>query len=301
MVQPRGFSIGAAVAMAALACACGTQPSRSGEKGEVPVRAASDDPARDAGPVSARLLADVSHVAPGQEFLLGLALDVDDGWYIHWTHPGDGGEGTRVSAQTPPGFAPEAPRFPGPDRIEADDGGVRFGYRESALVSIPVVASRSISETEIELSVEAEWMACRAGVCEHGRAAPRVALPVATPETPSRPAHRERFDGHRRRLPAALETADGIETSWQPAGKGRIELAIEVAGAADVSFFPERDLELIGHATTPADGGKALRLWLDSDAGGRAAGVIRLIRKGEVEYLRVDLEVPDRAGEATGF
>ena len=280
------------LALIALAgCGGSSVGAERATQGEPPAKS-PDSAQPTTGPVSARLLADVSHVAPGQEFTLAIELEIEDGWYVHWKHPGDGGKPTRVAIEAPDGFFPGAPRFPGPTRFDTEAGESRFGYRQRALVSIPVIAPDAVRSAKVELVAEAEWMACRAGRCQTGRAAPRITLPVATAKTPSQPAHAGRFAAHRQRLPGELADVEGVTTSWQGVGDEQAELLIEIAGATDLMFFPDGDIGLVGQAVTPAPGGKALRLWLDAAGGGRAAGVIRMSRGEAILYLRLALEIP---------
>jgi DsbC/DsbD-like thiol-disulfide interchange protein len=288
MAKP-GLGSLAAAALGILVAGCGTSASRGGEYEITP---APDDVATE-GPVRARLVADVTHVAPGQEFTLAVELDLDEGWLVHWSAPGDVGEPTRVAVRAPDGFVPGQARFPGPERVELADGSVRFGYRDRALISIPVVAADELGPGELELVAEAEWLACDSTICEAGHAEPAISLPIASPETPSRPAHEELFASHQGALPIDLDEFEGAATSWQLAGDGRVELIIDVNDATDLVFFPAGDIGLVGQAVTPADRGKALRLWLESPDNGGARGVIPMTRGDEVAYLRVALAVPD--------
>jgi len=41
--------------------------------------------------VKARLLSEVTSVAPGQTFNVALELDIRDGWHTYWRNPGDSG------------------------------------------------------------------------------------------------------------------------------------------------------------------------------------------------------------------
>ena len=57
-------------------------------------------------PVAVELIADVSIVQSGNNFKLGVMLDIEPGWYIYWKNPGTSGEPTRVDFTLPPDFVP---------------------------------------------------------------------------------------------------------------------------------------------------------------------------------------------------
>src|SRR3981189_4016684 len=54
--------------------------------------------------VKARLVSEVSAIAPGQSFWVALELDIRDGWHTYWRNPGDSGQATTLKWQLPAGF-----------------------------------------------------------------------------------------------------------------------------------------------------------------------------------------------------
>ena len=54
--------------------------------------------------VKARLVSEVSAIAPGQSFWVALELNIRDGWHTYWRNPGDSGQATTLKWVLPAGF-----------------------------------------------------------------------------------------------------------------------------------------------------------------------------------------------------
>ena len=57
------------------------------------------------GNVKARLVSEMSTIAPGQAFWVALEFNIRDGWHTYWRNPGDSGQATSLKWQLPAGFA----------------------------------------------------------------------------------------------------------------------------------------------------------------------------------------------------
>ena len=90
--------------------------------------------ADDASPHSdAALIAPVTTIQPAQPFEVALRLTTDPGWHVYWTNPGDAGSPPTLTWNVPAGFAPEAMRFPFPERIELPPL-ASYGYEDEVVI-----------------------------------------------------------------------------------------------------------------------------------------------------------------------
>lgn len=70
------------------------------------------EPVRDKH-VAAELIAENTHVQPGQPFWLAVKLNMDPHWHTYWRNPGDSGLGTTVDWELPEGSS-TTPTRPSP-------------------------------------------------------------------------------------------------------------------------------------------------------------------------------------------
>src|SRR4051794_9573989 len=73
------------------------------------------------------LLSEDASIAPGGTQWLGLRFELEPGWHIYWTNPGDSGEPPKVTWHLPNGVQAGELQFPPPQRIQ-DHGLVDYGY-----------------------------------------------------------------------------------------------------------------------------------------------------------------------------
>tara|TARA_B100000586_G_C20103099_1_gene425896 strand:+ start:385 stop:1374 length:990 start_codon:yes stop_codon:yes gene_type:complete len=129
-------------------------------------------------PVAVELIADVSIVQSGNNFKLGVLLDIEPGWYIYWKNPGTSGEPTRVDFTLPPDFVPSPIRWPSPIRVTSPDAIEGYGYRDQVLLQTDVQASNHDPDHEWHLTATVNWLACKEE-CLPGQASSELLLPVS--------------------------------------------------------------------------------------------------------------------------
>ena len=155
----------------------------------------------DTSPFSnARLVADVTSIAPGDAFEVALEITVEPGWHIYWLNPGDSGQPVTAEWLVEGGEAGPL-RFPVPGRY--DEAGLTT-YAHSGVPGF--LAQIETSETaagELQVTADARWLIC-ADVCIP--ATQTVALAVPVGETTRTGA----LDAFRAALPAS---ADGWTVS----------------------------------------------------------------------------------------
>src|SRR6202011_4679700 len=128
--------------------------------------------------VKARLVSEVSAIAPGQSFWVALELDIRDGWHTYWRNPGDSGQATTLNWQLPPGFMAGNIVWATPHRFEIPPL-VNYGYAKHAVHLVNITAPRELKPgSPIELSAKAGWLVC-ADVCIPEGADLQLKLPVS--------------------------------------------------------------------------------------------------------------------------
>jgi thiol:disulfide interchange protein DsbD len=138
---------------------------------------------------TAELIAEPTSVQPGQPFWLGLHFQLEPGWHIYWTNPGDSGEPPQIKWQLPPGYQASSLHWPIPQRIE-DHSLVDYGYQNEVLLPAEIKPPLNIGDgPSVQLGATVHWLACRE-ICVPGRASLALTLPVgkATDARPS-PTH----------------------------------------------------------------------------------------------------------------
>jgi thiol:disulfide interchange protein DsbD len=123
------------------------------------------------------LIAEQISVQPARPFWVGLHFQLEPGWHIYWTNPGDSGEPPRVKWNLPPGFQAGPLQWPIPRRVE-DHSLIDYGYQNEVL--LPAVirppARLGVGST-VQLSATVNWLVCRE-ICIPGRAALELTLPI---------------------------------------------------------------------------------------------------------------------------
>lgn len=127
------------------------------------------------GQVSAQLLADVSTVQAGQEFLLGVKLSMAPGWHTYWRNPGDSGAPIKLSWQLPQGVTIDQLGWPIPERI-AYGPLTNLGYHDSVLIPLKVSVNQSFDQQELTLGLKGRWLVC-ADICIPESASLALILP----------------------------------------------------------------------------------------------------------------------------
>lgn len=202
----------------------------------------------------------VSIVAPadvkiGTTVPVAVVLSVPAGWHIYWENPGQSGlatdprltEATPMDSSAPVGRVVTGPRFPTPERFEAD-GLVNYGYDgETGFVFDVHVPARS----KLDLDAEVSWLLCK-DVCVPGSGTARATLKIRGPAFDA-PA-KDPVAPYLAALPAPFAESGGTVSR---AG-GQLRVTLPGPGPFDV--FPSLTLEAVWApvVTTSADGGLLL-------------------------------------------
>lgn len=161
-----------------------------------PAPARGQEPAR--SHVRASLLAEADAVRPGRPVLVGIRLEMEEGWHTYWKNPGDSGLATRVRWQLPEGFAAGEIRWPRPMRFSTGPL-VSYGYERDVLLLVEVKAPPNVAGREVRLAGRVDWLECLEA-CIPGKAELALTLPVR--QTSAAGPHAALFAQARRRLPS---------------------------------------------------------------------------------------------------
>ncbi|TMJ78732.1 MAG: thiol:disulfide interchange protein, partial [Alphaproteobacteria bacterium] len=170
---------------------------------------ASAGSATDPHPVTARLVSELSAVAPGATLWIDLHLDIAPGWHTYWRNPGDSGLPTEIAWTLPAGFNAGDIVWPVPERFVVEGLG-NYGYRDAVDLLIPITVGQDVKlGATAHLDAVASWLVC-SDICIPGDAQLALALPIAA-AAPD-PAATGLFAAARSRLPkpAAFEAGFGV-------------------------------------------------------------------------------------------
>jgi DsbC/DsbD-like thiol-disulfide interchange protein len=153
-----------------------------GHASSAAVPSAPSEPAH----VAIEAFADQQSVAPGHTFRVALVEHIQPGWHTYWINPGDAGQATKLNWTLPEGYRVAEVQWPVP-QVFRSGALVTYGYEGKAVLLQDVQAPDRLGAAPVQLSVEAQWLACQ-DVCipEHGvahvtvRQEPLAAHPVPT-------------------------------------------------------------------------------------------------------------------------
>ncbi len=130
------------------------------------------------GNVKARLVSEMSTIAPGQAFWVALEFNIRDGWHTYWRNPGDSGQATSLKWQLPAGFAAGDIVWTTPHRFELPPL-VNYGYAAHAVHLVEITPPKDLKPgIPTTLSARASWLVC-SDVCIPEDADLQLKLPVA--------------------------------------------------------------------------------------------------------------------------
>jgi len=132
----------------------------------------------------AEILSSVSKAAPGQSFLLGFRIKLDQGWHCYWKNPGDSGQATDISWQVPKGWKIEQLDWPVPEMLTAGGFTIYAYENESLLLFRATPPANAPKQGQVALKAKAEWLVCQEA-CVPARTTLAIQLPLAPQARPS--------------------------------------------------------------------------------------------------------------------
>lgn len=112
------------------------------------------------------LISERSSLVPGQTDWIGIRFDLDPGWHIYWTNPGDSGEPPKVAWQLPAGVQAGDLQFPAPQRIQ-DHSLMDYGYQGSVVLLTKLTIAAGAAK-QGEIGADVRYLVCRE-ICVPGK------------------------------------------------------------------------------------------------------------------------------------
>lgn len=180
------------------------------------------------------LVPEVVSVAPGEQFRVLFAQDIDEGWHTYWRNPGDSGDAPSIRWQVPAGVEVSEFSWPYPERI-AYGPLMNFGYHDEVYLPFSVRVPADFTGTELTLEGSGRVLVCEE-ICIPERVS--VAMTVAVGETVKNAEVSDLFARAEARMPAPLSVASRFQMQGDV-----IELFFGIPGPADnrvssVEYFP---------------------------------------------------------------
>jgi DsbC/DsbD-like thiol-disulfide interchange protein len=251
-------------------------------------------------PLSVELVSEVKAIAPGETFTLGLHLKPPAGFHTYWKHPGIVGVATSVEWSLPSGFSADGIQWPAPQTVKM----ARYtaqGYREEALLMVPVTPPQKVSGNSVTLTAHASWMCCGDQCHPASRVPFSITLPVAASATTD-PATKPLFDRFREKVPQK-DQAWSLEVVRQPESilitltSRQPELTRDVTELGALRFFTsDGQIDSNGEQKVTRGPGQQLRIELPVSqqfpGSGNLAGVIVAGRSWRKDGTSTALELP---------
>jgi thiol:disulfide interchange protein DsbD len=234
--------------------------------------------------IEARLVADVSQAAPGEEFSIGIHQVIPQGWHTYWRNPGDNGLPIELDWTLPDGVEVGEIAWPAPEELPLSADIMDYGYKSEVTLPLPVTVSPDFAGDRIDFIVDATWLVCE-DICIPEDRRLELSLPVGDA------AVRDE-DGYwyiRAALDAVPQTDETLSAQLGLTG-GRLVLSLEGGVFSDASaqwrdlqFYPFK-AGLMRHAAEPDLLREDARVLFVSEPGYAAEEKINSARGGVIAY-----------------
>jgi thiol:disulfide interchange protein DsbD len=246
--------------------------------------------------VKARMVSEVSAIAPGQSFWVALELNIRDGWHTYWRNPGDSGQATSIKWQLPPGFTAGDIVWATPHRFELPPL-VNYGYAKHAVHLVNITAPRDLKAgAPAVLSGKASWLVC-SDVCIPEDADLQLKLPVNGEAGGVDPADAALFTEARGELPSPqfAATTARVQNGQLVISLGK-EWGATLPQITSLAFFPYDDGGIEYAAPQTMTRGKdsvelALKLGDRPPQSGTIRGVLMATEQSGSDSVTVPMEI----------
>ena len=124
------------------------------------------------------LIFDRRSLLPGESQWIGLRFDLDPGWHIYWTNPGDSGEPPKIAWHLPSGVQAGDMQFPVPQRIP-DHSLMDYGYQGNVVLLSKLTVPAGAASKQAEIEADVKYLVCRE-ICVPGKDHLSATLPVSS-------------------------------------------------------------------------------------------------------------------------
>jgi thiol:disulfide interchange protein DsbD len=148
------------------------------------------------------LLADKQWLPLGGAIDVGLHFQLEKGWHIYWTNPGDSGEPPRVDWHLPSAVTAGAIEWPAPQRFQTSSSIVDYGYVDAVLLIVPLHVDASLAaQATARIGADVRLLICSHEMCVPGKAQLSLTLPAKSQPAPADARNAELFTATRKSLP----------------------------------------------------------------------------------------------------
>jgi DsbC/DsbD-like thiol-disulfide interchange protein len=105
------------------------------------------------------LISEQASLISGSQWI-GLRFQLDPGWHIYWTNPGDSGEPPKITWHLPAGIKAGDLQFPTPHRIQ-DHGLTDFGYESEVVLLSKLTTAAGSASNRAEIGADVRYLICR--------------------------------------------------------------------------------------------------------------------------------------------
>ncbi len=195
---------------------------------------------------SIELVSEVSSIAPGQTFTVGLYVMPDDHWHNYWVNPGDAGKGMKVKWSLPEGFSVGELKYPIPEIVEMGDI-VTYGYSGPNTLLMEVTAPADLmAGGRVTLKGKARWLVCDDANCVPERGPVELDLPVGDGSVDI--GNAGLFKTARQEQPKPVDWPAAFYLSGEADNKKvNFEVSFPVPGAREIYVYPVAE-KLIDHS-----------------------------------------------------
>jgi DsbC/DsbD-like thiol-disulfide interchange protein len=106
------------------------------------------------------LITERTAIPAGSSEWIGLRFELEPGWHIYWTNPGDSGEPPKVTWHLPNGIQAGDLQFPAPQRIK-DHSLVDYGYQGNVVLLSKLTVPSTDTSNQAEISADVRYLVCR--------------------------------------------------------------------------------------------------------------------------------------------
>ncbi|MCC5789479.1 MAG: hypothetical protein JJT75_07585 [Opitutales bacterium] len=184
-------------------------------------------------------IAESKEIVPGQPFLVGLHMDMADGWHTYWTFSGEAGLATSVSWELPEGMVAGEVLSPLPILKEEDSGLMAYAYYDEVTHFVHLFPSSDLEPgQEIEIRGSIDWLVCQEP-CIPGKA--EFSLTLTVVEEKSADQSDPRLEEQKTKLPRSLALEYGdFPFLWVKGDNNHLYLLTASEGPAGKlqAFYP---------------------------------------------------------------
>ncbi len=106
-------------------------------------------------------ISEVTSIKAGSPFRVAFVIDLERGWHVYWSNPGDSGMPTSVVWKLPYGFTVSELQFPFPKTFN-DAGIVSYGFENRAVILATITPPKNLSlNSKVEIEAEVKRLVCK--------------------------------------------------------------------------------------------------------------------------------------------